>query len=107
MADRGLIVAVQESYADIGKIDEASLIAKIEALEPSKQQQKSRLFEKLYPAIESALGRNVPQKTIVAELKVAGLTLSMGGFRALLTAMRTQRGASQHESGSPEANLAN
>ncbi len=72
-------------------IDEAHLIQQLEALQPSQQLQRAQLFEKLYPAIKSALARKVPQKAIVAELAKAGLHLSMGGFRSLLAAMDEQR----------------
>lgn len=38
------------------------LIKQLDALQPGKQQQKAALFRSLYPAIESALARDVPQK---------------------------------------------
>lgn len=60
------------------------LIDLLDALQPGKQQQKTLLFQKLFPAIERALDRDVPQKTILSELKAMGLSLSMGGFRSLL-----------------------
>jgi len=67
------------------------LIEQIDALQPGKQQQKTLLFQKLYPAIERALAREVPQKAILAELEKMGLHLSMGGFRSLLEAERKMR----------------
>lgn len=67
---------------------EQQLIEQLDALQPSKQQQKAVLFQKLYPAIERALAREVPQKTIVAQLKQMELQLSMGGFRSMLEAER-------------------
>ena len=60
------------------------LIDLLDALQPGKQQQKTLLFQKLFPAIERALDRDVPQKTILSELKAMDLSLSMGGFRSLL-----------------------
>ncbi len=71
--------------------DEEALIEKLKALQPSKQQQKAWRFEKAYPEIEIALSRQVPQKSIVAQLEECGLHLSMGGFRALLESTRKQR----------------
>ncbi|MFM0488283.1 hypothetical protein [Paraburkholderia graminis] len=67
------------------------LIEQLDALQPGKQQLKTALFRKLYTAIERALAREVPQKTVIAELTTRGLSLSMGGFRALLDAERKQR----------------
>lgn len=67
------------------------LIESLDSLQPSKQQQKILLFEKAYPAVERAIGREVPQKQIVEELEKSGLRLSMGGFRSLLEAERKQR----------------
>ncbi|MFV8624997.1 hypothetical protein ACI2UN_08765 [Ralstonia nicotianae] len=72
------------------------LIEQLDALQPGKQQQKTALFRRLYPAIESALAREVPQKVVVAQLSEE-LPLSMGGFRALLEAERKRRA----ESGEP------
>lgn len=69
------------------------LIKQLDALQPSKQRQKAALFRSLYPAIESALARDVPQKTVLAQLKTE-LPLSLGGFRALLEAERKRRAES-------------
>ncbi|RQT68247.1 hypothetical protein [Burkholderia cepacia] len=71
--------------------DVERVIEQLDALQPSKQQRKVVLFQKAYPAIERAIGREVPQKQIVAELENFGLSLSMGGFRSLLEAERKQR----------------
>ncbi|CAR52900.1 MULTISPECIES: hypothetical protein [Burkholderia] len=71
--------------------DAQRLVESLDALQPSKQQQKVLLFEKAYLAIERAIGREVPQKQIVEELEKSGLRLSMGGFRSLLEAERKQR----------------
>lgn len=79
--------------ADSDNIDQ--LINLLDALQPSKQQQKTLLFQKLFPGIERALDRDVPQKTILIQLKGMGLSLSMGGFRSLLEnekSMRTESG---------------
>jgi hypothetical protein len=84
-------VEIKTNGNDLVNVDEALLIQQIEALQPSKQLQKIRLFEKLYPVIQDALAREVPQKAIVAELAKAGLHLSMGGFRSLLAVMREQQ----------------
>lgn len=67
------------------------LIKQLDALQPGKQQQKNLLFQKLYPGIERALAREVPQKEILGTLESLGLHLSMGGFRSLLEAERKQR----------------
>lgn len=96
-------MAVQSTSGNTVNVDEERLIQKIAALQPSKQLQKTRLFEKLYPAIQGALDREVPQKAIVEELASAGLKLSIGGFRALLAAMRASQGT--HESGSAGAGI--
>lgn len=71
--------------------DAQRLIDQIDALQPSKQQQKTLRFQNLYPSIERALAREVPQKAIVTELEKTGLHLSMGGFRSLLEAERKER----------------
>jgi hypothetical protein len=73
------------------KIEADELLKALDALQPGKQQQKSLLFQKLYPAIERALAREVPQKAIIAELEKMGLHLSMGGFRSLLEVERKLR----------------
>lgn len=82
---------------DVSGIDDdadgQNLINRLDALQPGKQQQKSMLFQKLYPAVERALSRQVPQKTVVAELDSMGLRLSLGGFRSLLEAERKERSA--------------
>ncbi|AYQ43405.1 MULTISPECIES: hypothetical protein [Burkholderia cepacia complex] len=80
-----------QSTATEGNVDAQRLIELLDALQPSKQQRKVLLFQKAYPAIERAIGREVPQKQIVAELENSGLSLSMGGFRSLLEAERKQR----------------
>ena len=71
--------------------DARNLIEQIDALQPGKQQQKTLQFQKLYPAIERALAREVPQKVIITELERMGLRLSMGGFRSLLEVERKLR----------------
>ncbi|MEJ0003519.1 MAG: hypothetical protein WDN30_08105 [Pararobbsia sp.] len=80
-----------QSIVTNNKEDAQHLIEQLDALQPSKQQQKNLLFQQLYPAVERALGRQVPQKTVVAELEKMGLHLSIGGFRSLLEAERKQR----------------
>lgn len=84
----------QDGSATIVPIDVLRLIEQIDALQPGKQQQKTAQFQRLYPAIERALARNVPQKTVVAQLANMGLPLSVGGFRSLLEAERKQRAES-------------
>lgn len=82
------------THDDSGTIvpaDMLRLIEQLDALQPGKQQQKTAQFQKLYSAIERALARNVPQKTVVAQLANMGLPLSIGGFRSLLEAERKQR----------------
>jgi hypothetical protein len=71
--------------------DPQRLIEQLDALQPGKQQQKTLQFQKLYPAIERALAREVPQKVIITELETMGLRLSMGGFRSLLEVERKLR----------------
>ena len=70
------------------KFDTDRAIAGISELQPGKLHQKAILFRKLFPVIEEALARNVPQKHIVDFLKKEGLSLSIGGFRSLLEAER-------------------
>lgn len=72
-------------------VDVPRLIEQIDALQPGKLQQRTLQFQKLYPAIERALARNVSQKTVVTQLANMGLSLSMGGFRSLLESERKQR----------------
>ncbi|MDR6202498.1 hypothetical protein [Paraburkholderia graminis] len=71
--------------------DAQRLIEQLDALQPGKQQQKTLQFQKLYPAIERALAREVPQKAIITELEKMGLHLSVGGFRSLLEVERKLR----------------
>lgn len=71
------------------KLDE--LQAAINAMQPGKLQQKAQLFKQLYPTIEAALSRGVPQKELTELLKQMGLALSVGGFRSLLDAERKRR----------------
>jgi len=70
------------------------LVAAIDALQPSKRQQKAELFLSAYRAIEQALAREVPQKVILEALKKEGIALSLGGFRSLLEAERNRRSES-------------
>lgn len=72
-------------------MDANNIVAKLNALQPAKAQLKTKLFRELYPAIEQAIARSVPQKHLVAELASAGLQLSLGGFRALLESERKRR----------------
>ncbi|WP_205751641.1 hypothetical protein [Cupriavidus oxalaticus] len=81
----------QNTTDSITLADAEQLIEQLNALQPGKQQQKAGLFKKLYPAIERALGRQVPQKAILAHLSSMGLFLSIGGFRSLLESERKQR----------------
>lgn len=67
------------------------LIKQIDGLEPGKQQRKNLLFQKLYPAVERAIARDVPHKSIISQLGTMGLQLSMGGFRSLLESERKLR----------------
>ena len=80
-----------DSTQNVVLADAAQLIERLDALQSGKRQQKTALFQKLYPAIERALAREVPQKTIIAQLTSMGLPLSMGGFRSLLETERKQR----------------
>jgi len=82
---------LQNTSATITLPNEAQWIEQLDALQPGKQQQKTILFQTLYPAIERALARDVPQKAVIAQLTNMGLPLSMGGFRSLLEAERKQR----------------
>lgn len=94
MNDSNPTTALTPTHDDSGTItsvDVQHLIEQIDELQPGKQRQKSAQFQKLYPAIERALGRDVPQKTVVAQLANMGLSLSIGGFRSLLEAERKQR----------------
>lgn len=74
----------QKNVETAGSDNTDQLIALLDGLQPSKQQKKTLLFQKLFPGIERALDRNVPQKTILVELQKMNLSLSMGGFRTLL-----------------------
>ncbi|HKR44774.1 MAG TPA: hypothetical protein VJU59_34730 [Paraburkholderia sp.] len=80
----------EDNKSSSAPADAHHFIEQLDALQPGKQQQKNLLFQKLYPAIERALARQVPQKAIIAELGKMGLHLSMGGFRSLLEAERKQ-----------------
>ncbi|MCA8296893.1 hypothetical protein LGN19_24170 [Burkholderia sp. AU30198] len=80
-----------QSTVTDGEADVQRFIDQLDALQPSKLQQKALLFQKAYLAIERAIAREVPQKQIVAELDSLGLSLSIGGFRSLLEVERKQR----------------
>lgn len=85
------LMPTHDDSGTIASVDVQHLIEQIDELLPGKQRQKTAQFQKLYPAIERALGRDVPQKTVVAQLANMGLPVSMGGFRSLLEAERKQR----------------
>jgi len=68
-----------------------AVIARLHALQPGKAQLKNGRFQELFPAIEQALARGVPQKSVVNELAKSDLSMSMGGFRSLLEAERKRR----------------
>lgn len=85
------LMPTHDDSGNIASVDVQHLIERIDELLPGKQRQKTAQFQKLYPAIERALGRDVPQKTVVAQLANMGLPVSMGGFRSLLEAERRQR----------------
>lgn len=82
---------LQTASATITLLNEAQWIEQLDGLQPGKQQQKTALFQALYPAIERALAREVPQKVVLAKLTGMGLSLSMGGFRSLLDTERKLR----------------
>lgn len=85
------LTPTHDDSGTIASVDVQHAIEQIDELQPGKQRQKTAQFQKLYPAIERALGRDVPQKTVVAQLAIMGLPVSMGGFRSLLEAERKQR----------------
>jgi hypothetical protein len=68
--------------------DEGELIAALQSLMPSERSQKSELFTKLFPFIEDAFARNVPQKDILAALSRRNLKLHPVRFKAMLKAER-------------------
>ena len=74
----------EESFAD----DFDDLAAEIQALMPGERFQKSELFTKLFPVIEDAFARNVPQKDILALLARKGLKLHPVRFKSMLTEER-------------------
>lgn len=65
------------------EIDQDSLIAALDALQPNARQQKEDLFRKALPSILAAEQRGVPRSTIVKALKEQGLSLSIGGYKAI------------------------
>lgn len=81
---------LQDTSGSTKPLSAEQWIEQLDALQPSKQQQRTVLFQRLYPAIERALARDVPQKAIIAQLKGRGLSLSVGGFRSMLEAERKQ-----------------
>ena len=81
---------LQDTSGSTKPLSAEQWIEQLDALQPSKQQQRMVLFQTLYPAIERALARDVPQKAIIAQLKERGLSLSVGGFRSMLEAERKQ-----------------
>lgn len=87
-------------------VDAESLVEAINALPPGKLQQKTNMFQRLYPEIEHALAREVPQKDLVNLLKQKGLPLSLGGFRSLLEAERKQRADGNEAVRCPHCNSA-
>lgn len=66
-------------------------IDQLDALQPCEQQKNTAHFQRLYPGIERALSRKVPQKQLVSHLEKMGLKLSIGGFRAQLKAEQDRR----------------
>lgn len=74
------------------KIDEDSLIAALDALQPNARQQKEDLFRKALPSIVAAEKRGVPRGAIVKALKGQGLSLSIGGYKALYDKVTTEDG---------------
>lgn len=72
-------------------VDVQHFIEQIDDLQPGKQRQKSAFFQKMYPSIERAIARDVPQKTVVAQLAKMGFSFSIGGFRSQLEAERKHR----------------
>ncbi|KVG14172.1 hypothetical protein [Burkholderia thailandensis] len=65
------------------EIDQDSLIAALDALQPNARQQKEDHFRRALPSILAAEKRGVPRSTIVRALKEQGLSLSVGGYKAL------------------------
>ncbi|MGB8417679.1 hypothetical protein [Paraburkholderia sp.] len=81
----------QRSSADVSLPHQDALMAALDALGPSERQKKNDQFQRAYPAIERALSRKVPQKTLLAELDRCGLGMSMGSFRQMLESERKAR----------------
>jgi sugar-specific transcriptional regulator TrmB len=66
--------------------DLQKLIAGIQDLKSNPKQEKSEMFQRLYPAIKEALDRAVTQSSVLAFLKANGLKLSPNTFRTMLVA---------------------
>ncbi|KWF17605.1 hypothetical protein [Burkholderia pseudomultivorans] len=71
----------------LNEIDSDSLIAALDALQPNARQQKEDRFRAAFPSILAAEKRGVTQSKIVKALKEQGLSLSIGGYKALYDKM--------------------
>ncbi|QFS37636.1 hypothetical protein [Burkholderia cepacia] len=76
------------------KIDQDSLIAALDSLQPNARQQKEDRFREIFPSILAAERRGVTQSKIVKALKEQGLSLSIGGYKVLYDKV-----ASEHADG--------
>ena len=79
----------------LGPPDVEQIIAGLNELQPSAKQRKALLFEALYPSIEEARKRTVPQRAIIEFLKKKGLKLSPNTYRSMLEAESKRRKLTQ------------
>lgn len=75
----------------LNEIGQDSLIAALDALQPNAKQQKEDRFREIFPSILAAERRGVTQSKIVKALKEQGLSLSIGGYKALYDKMASKR----------------
>ncbi|MDN7914772.1 hypothetical protein [Burkholderia cepacia] len=73
------------------KIDQDSLIAALDSLQPNARQQKEDRFREIFPSILAAERRGVTQSKIVKALKEQGLSLSIGGYKVLYDKVASER----------------
>lgn len=60
------------------------LAARIDALEPNKQQLKASAFSSAYPAIRRAIDRGVTQRAVLKLLADAGIKLHPARYKTMM-----------------------
>ena len=85
-------------------IDFEGILAALEAANPTKKAVRKEAFARLFPTIESAISRNIPQKQILKILADKGLKLSAATFKKLLEETRKNQRETE-KVGVPEGSM--